>query len=72
MDICCLAILGPILLNKLWYCLRKDIFLLTCNDPILGNHEDRSIQKCFTFYKECLTKFGSELGQQVKHLCFVQ
>lgn len=31
----------------------------------LGNHEDRSIQKNFTFYRECLAKFGDEMGKKV-------
>ncbi|XP_068085151.1 uncharacterized protein [Anabrus simplex] len=30
-----------------------------------GNHEVRTVQKMFTFYKECLVKFGDKLGTEV-------
>ncbi|RWS20653.1 serine/threonine protein phosphatase-like protein 6 [Leptotrombidium deliense] len=34
-----------------------------------GNHEVRSIQKCFTFYKECFTKYGNRVGPVVFEAC---
>ncbi|ODN00844.1 Serine/threonine-protein phosphatase PP1 isozyme 5 [Orchesella cincta] len=30
-----------------------------------GNHEIRDVQQMFTFYKECLTKFGDKLGREI-------
>ncbi|RWS27556.1 Calcineurin-like protein phosphoesterase [Leptotrombidium deliense] len=30
-----------------------------------GNHEIRSIQKVFTFYKECTVKYGTRVGPQI-------
>ncbi|RWS07206.1 Calcineurin-like protein phosphoesterase [Dinothrombium tinctorium] len=30
-----------------------------------GNHEIRSIQKVFTFQKECITKYGTRIGPQI-------
>ncbi|RWR99338.1 uncharacterized protein B4U79_13324, partial [Dinothrombium tinctorium] len=33
-----------------------------------GNHEIRSIQKVFTFHKECITKYGTRVGPQVWEL----
>ncbi|CAL1300740.1 unnamed protein product [Larinioides sclopetarius] len=30
-----------------------------------GNHEVRQVQQMFTFYRECLTKFGDRLGTEV-------
>ncbi|RWS01200.1 Calcineurin-like protein phosphoesterase [Dinothrombium tinctorium] len=30
-----------------------------------GNHEIRSIQKVFTFHKECLGKYGTRIGPQI-------
>lgn len=30
-----------------------------------GNHEIREVQKMFTFYNECVAKFGDVLGQKI-------
>lgn len=32
---------------------------------IRGNHEHRDVQEHFTFYNECLTRFGPELGRDM-------
>ncbi|XP_068748492.1 uncharacterized protein [Montipora capricornis] len=32
---------------------------------IRGNHEIRGIQKMFTFHRECIQKFGDDLGEEV-------
>lgn len=32
---------------------------------IRGNHEIRAVQESFTFKKECVDKFGSELGLEL-------
>ncbi|CAF0823853.1 unnamed protein product [Adineta ricciae] len=37
----------------------KKVYLLR------GNHEIRKVQQVFSFYKECLTKFGDILGKEV-------
>ncbi|KAJ6646608.1 Serine/threonine-protein phosphatase BSU1, partial [Pseudolycoriella hygida] len=37
----------------------KKVFLLR------GNHEIRDIQKTHSFYKECIEKFGPQLGYDV-------
>ena len=49
--------------------LKVDNFLLIAPTKfhlLRGNHEHRELQKNFTFYTECLEKFGSpELGEIV-------
>lgn len=38
-----------------------------------GNHEVRYVQKMFTFYNECLNKFGDKVGEEIweeVNLCF--
>lgn len=52
------------------YCLSlQNIYLLLAPTKfhlLRGNHEHRELQKNFTFYTECLQKFGSpELGEMV-------
>ncbi|UJR23511.1 hypothetical protein I4U23_026508 [Adineta vaga] len=54
------------------YGLEVIIYLLAtkfqCPKKVLllrGNHEIRKIQQIFSFYKECLTKFGDILGKEV-------
>lgn len=32
---------------------------------VRGNHEIRSIQRMFTFHKECVNKYGARIGPQV-------
>ena len=46
--------------QKIYFLLAPTKFHL-----LRGNHEHRELQKNFTFYTECLQKFGSELGEMV-------
>ena len=32
---------------------------------VRGNHEIRSIQRMFTFHKECVNKYGARIGPQI-------
>ena len=51
------------------YCIRlHNIYLSLAPTKfhlLRGNHEHRELQKNFTFYTECLQKFGAELGEMV-------
>jgi diadenosine tetraphosphatase ApaH/serine/threonine PP2A family protein phosphatase len=52
--------------QRLCYLLAQKVIAPTKFHLLRGNHEHRELQKNFTFYTECLDKFGSaELGEMV-------
>ena len=50
---------------RLVYPICPVFWCLTKVSVLTGNHECREIQLNFTFHKECVSKFGEELGEEV-------
>ena len=56
---------GPHGFEVVAYLLAQKLLMPSKFQLIRGNHEMRAVQETFTFKKECIDKFGLELGLEL-------